>query len=161
RNDPGPRLIPGTPEAGDRVRLRRWDQVGDLLRVTPDGREADVQLGSLHTRVPLAELQRVEGAPASDSEASPTIVHTAPRAAPPIQLDLRGQRALEAVETLDRYLDQAALAGMPWVRIVHGVGTGAVKAAVREHLRGSPLVAALEDAPQAEGGAGATLVRLA
>jgi DNA mismatch repair protein MutS2 len=145
---------------GDRVRLARWDQVGQLLALTPDGREADVQLGALRTRVPVAELQRVEGGPAVEPEAPPAVVRTVARDAPSLQIDLRGQRALEAVENLDRHLDQAALAGTPWVRVVHGVGTGAVKAAVRDHLRGHPLVAGVEDASQSEGGAGATLVRL-
>ncbi|MBO0746263.1 MAG: endonuclease MutS2, partial [Candidatus Dormibacteraeota bacterium] len=152
--------IAGTPAVGDRVRLRRWDQVGRLLAITADGREADVQLGALRTRVPVADLQRLEGGPTPEPEGPPAVVHAAVREAPSVQIDLRGQRALEAVENLDRHLDQAALAGTPWIRVVHGVGTGAVKAAVREHLRGHPLVAALEDAPQSEGGAGATLVRL-
>lgn len=160
RSEPAPRPLAGTPEVGDRVRLPRWDQVGELLAITPDGREADVQLGALRTRVPVTDLQRVEGGPAVEPEAPATVIHAAPREAPSLQIDLRGQRALEAVENLDRHLDQAALAGTPWVRVVHGVGTGAVKAAVREHLRGHPLVAAVEDAPQSEGGAGATLVRL-
>ncbi len=160
RAEPAPRPVAGTPRIGDRVRLARWDQVGQLLAITPDGREADVQLGALRTRVPMTELQRVEGGPPPEPEGPPTVVHTAARDAPSLQIDLRGQRALEAVESLDRHLDQAALAGTPWIRVVHGVGTGAVKAAVREHLRGHPLVAGVEDAPQSEGGAGATLVRL-
>ncbi|MFZ0217191.1 MAG: endonuclease MutS2 [Candidatus Dormiibacterota bacterium] len=163
RHRPGitPHVLPGTPAPGDRVRISRLDQVGDLLRLTSDGSEADVQLGSLRTRLPLRELQRVEGGPLPDErDAPPTVVHTAPRAQPSVELDLRGQRVAEAVENLDRYLDEAALTGTPWVRIIHGIGTGAVKAAVREHLRGHPLVAGVEDAAQSEGGAGATQVRL-
>ncbi len=161
RTEAAPRPLAGAPEVGDRVRLARWDQVGELLGITPDGSEADVQLGSLRTRVPITELQRVEGGSAPEPDGPPTVVHAVRTPdAPSLQIDLRGQRALEAVDNLDRHLDQAALAGTPWIRVVHGVGTGAVKAAVREHLRGHPLVTSVEDAPQSEGGAGATLVHL-
>lgn len=102
----------------------------------------------------------MEGGPSPEPDAPPAVLHAVRGEAPSLQIDLRGQRALEAVENLDRHLDQAALAGTPWIRVVHGVGTGAVKAAVREHLRGHPSVAGVEDAPQSEGGAGATLVHL-
>jgi len=81
--------------------------------------------------------------------------------APPIQLDLRGLRRDEAMETLDRYLNDAYLGGLRTVRIVHGKGTGAVRAAVREQLSGHALVSRFQPADPREGGEGATEVTLA
>ena len=81
--------------------------------------------------------------------------------APPIQLDLRGLRRDEATEALDRYLNDAYLGGLRMVRIVHGKGTGAVRAAVREQLSGHALVSRFQPADAREGGEGATEVTLA
>ena len=81
--------------------------------------------------------------------------------APPLQLDLRGLRRDEAAEALDRYLNDAYLAGLRMVRIVHGKGSGAVRAAVREQLTGHALVTRFQQAEQREGGEGATEVVIA
>ena len=73
------------------------------------------------------------------------------------ELDVRGRRAQEAREAVRAFVDDAALAGLPVVRVVHGRGTGAVRAAVREELDGHPLV----ESRESESADGATLVRLA
>ena len=78
----------------------------------------------------------------------------------PLQLDLRGARAEEALAELDRYLNDAAVAGIERLRIIHGKGTGALRTAVRAALTEHPLVRAHESAGQSEGGDGATIVRL-
>jgi DNA mismatch repair protein MutS2 len=78
----------------------------------------------------------------------------------PLQLDLRGARADEALAVLDRYLNDAAVAGVERLRIVHGKGTGALRTAIRAALAEHPLVRAHEPAAQSEGGDGATIVRL-
>ena len=78
----------------------------------------------------------------------------------PLQLDLRGARAEEALIELDRYLNDAALAGYDRVRVVHGKGTGALRAAVSEALARHPLVRAHEIAARNDGGEGATVVTL-
>jgi DNA mismatch repair protein MutS2 len=78
----------------------------------------------------------------------------------PLQLDLRGARAEEALAVLDRYLNDAAVAGIERLRIVHGKGTGALRVAVREALAKHPLVRAHESAGPSEGGDGATIVKL-
>jgi DNA mismatch repair protein MutS2 len=61
---------------------------------------------------------------------------------------------------LERYIDSAALAGLPWVRIIHGKGSGRLRTAVREALRGHPQVAAIETPAENEGGEGVTIARL-
>ncbi len=62
---------------------------------------------------------------------------------------------------LERYLDAAYLAGLPWVRIIHGKGTGRLRQAVRDELRRSPLVKSQEAGADSEGGEGVTIAKLA
>ena len=75
-------------------------------------------------------------------------------------LDLRGARVDEALEALSRYLDDAALAGLEQVLIIHGLGTGALRDAVRAELGQHPLVRSFRAGERGEGGDGATIVRL-
>ena len=75
-------------------------------------------------------------------------------------LDLRGARVDEALEALSRYLDDAALAGLEQVLVIHGLGTGALRDAVREQASANPLVKTFRAGERGEGGDGATIVRL-
>ena len=152
--------LEGSLEVGDTVRVLRFDQTADLLDLSEDGEQAEVQMGPMRLRVPASELQRVRGRPVETS----TWSLSAPLSAegPPVsgQLDIRGWRVEDALEELESYLNRVALSGMPWVRIVHGKGTGALRSAVRQHLARHPLVQSAEPAPQREGGDGVTVVRL-
>jgi DNA mismatch repair protein MutS2 len=75
-------------------------------------------------------------------------------------LDLRGARVDEALEALGRYLDDAALAGLEQVLIIHGLGTGALRDAVRADAASHPLVKSVRAGERGEGGDGATIIRL-
>lgn len=152
---------PLTLAEGDTVRVRGWETPGEVL-AAPDARGlVALQLGQMKTRVPLGEvtlLTRHEQAPEPETRRR----DTAP-AAPvvPIELDIRGNRAEESIGTVDRYLDQALHGGLKSVRIIHGKGTGALRAAIHDMLRGHPLVHRYRTAPAREGGDGATVVELA
>ena len=78
----------------------------------------------------------------------------------PGELVLVGQRVAEALRVLDRFLDGAQLAGQVEVRVVHGHGTGRLRAAVRRHLDAHEQVSSHRPGGQEEGGDGATVVRL-
>ena len=78
-----------------------------------------------------------------------------------MELDLRGMTVDDMLIELDRYLDQAYLSGLPFVRIIHGKGTGALRQAVREELRGHALVSSFKPGENNEGGEGVTVVKLA
>ena len=75
-------------------------------------------------------------------------------------LDLRGARVDEALEALGTYLDDASLAGLEQVLVIHGLGTGALRDAAREQLAAHPLVKSFRPGERGEGGDGATIVRL-
>jgi DNA mismatch repair protein MutS2 len=77
-----------------------------------------------------------------------------------MEINLIGRTVDEATEELEKYLDRAFLAGLPRVRIIHGHGAGILRRAVRDFLRSHPHVATQAEAPQNEGGQGATLVEL-
>ena len=78
-----------------------------------------------------------------------------------MELDLRGRRAEDALEEFETYVDSAFRACLPFVRIIHGKGTGALRAAIREALTGHPLVRLFESAAPNEGGEGVTIALLA
>lgn len=79
---------------------------------------------------------------------------------PGIQLDLRGKRADEALIELERYLDAAYFAGLPFVRIIHGKGTGKLRQMVRQALQGHPHIQSFEGGGEKEGGEGVTVAIL-
>jgi DNA mismatch repair protein MutS2 len=81
-------------------------------------------------------------------------------ASPGIQLDLRGKRADEALTELERYLDAAYFAGLPFVRIIHGKGTGKLRQMVRQTLQGHPHIQSFEGGGEKEGGEGVTVAIL-
>ncbi|HPS42011.1 MAG TPA: Smr/MutS family protein, partial [Anaerolineaceae bacterium] len=82
------------------------------------------------------------------------------RASPGLELDLRGQRAEDALDSLERYLEQAYMSGMPFVRIIHGKGTGRLRQVIREALRENSHVKSHEEGGEKEGGEGVTIAHL-
>ncbi|HEV2010092.1 MAG TPA: endonuclease MutS2 [Candidatus Limnocylindria bacterium] len=142
---------------GSPVRVEGVTEPGTLLGVDDKG-IAEVASGALRLRVPRESLRP---APHVDApiRSTRTVVQGAAQNVP-LQLDLRGARADEALAELDRYLNSAAVAGYDRVRVVHGKGTGALRNAVREALSSHPLVREQVPAAANEGGDGATIVRL-
>ena len=147
-------------EIGEPVLIDGVTEPGILLAIDDKG-IAEVSAGQMRMRVPRDSLRP---APAGSVAAAPLRQARSSLAANgtavPLQLDLRGARAEEALEVLDRYLNDVALAGHDRVRIVHGKGTGALRNAVREALARHPLVREHATAGATEGGDGATVVRL-
>ncbi len=155
---------------GDNVILRTLGTEGTIIAIDED--EAEIQAGSLRMRAGLDELKRKENAVADEPEAEKkqktkreapesTASGIGLRASPGFELDLRGQRAEDALEMLDRYLEKAYLAGLPFVRIIHGKGTGKLRQEVRLALKGHPHVISFEEGQESEGGAGVTVAKLA
>jgi DNA mismatch repair protein MutS2 len=142
---------------GDSVRVRSWDMKGTVVSL--EGEQAEVQAGALRTRVPLSDLEyRVE--PQESETPEPSVVTQTSSNAPSIELDLRGMTAEEAQQRLDRYLDDAAMSTLPWVRIIHGKGTGVLRKTVRHFLHGHPLVTSYKSAAPRDGGDGVTIAQL-
>jgi DNA mismatch repair protein MutS2 len=153
---------------GDTVKLRSFGSIGivDSLK----GDEAEVRVKSLRFREKLENLERVElsspakaktGRFAALRESRGTEVQLkAVEGNGRSELNVIGQTTDEAVDAVDKFLDEASLAGLAEVRIVHGHGTGALRRAIAELLKGHPHVARFTAAPQNKGGSGATVVEL-
>jgi DNA mismatch repair protein MutS2 len=158
-------LSEGPLQVGDLVRVLNFGQNAELVALAPERGEAEVQMGALRFRVPLENLRRLGGRQAVAGQSqrqAPAVVLPRVEDRPEVsmQLDIRGWRVEEALEQLENYLNDAALAGLAAVRIVHGKGTGALRSAVRERLAKHPLVKSYQPAPAREGGDGVTLVSL-
>ncbi|HUM71480.1 MAG TPA: Smr/MutS family protein, partial [Chloroflexota bacterium] len=80
---------------------------------------------------------------------------------PGLELDIRGRRVEEGLAEVTAFLDKAEMARMPWVRIIHGKGTGRLKHAIRHSLQSNPNVLSWEDGRDGEGGDGVTVVKFA
>ena len=143
-------------QPGDAIHVRDIPQKGVALSGIGDDGRVDVQFGSLRMKV---SIERIDSVDAPDRIIQVSV--PVPRSGTPIELDLRGQRAEEALEKFETYLDDAYRAGVPFVRIIHGKGTGALRIAIRDALRGHPLVKSYEAGKLAEGGDGVTVAVLA
>jgi len=147
---------------GDRVRLATLKLEGVITSLSEV--DAEVQVGNLRIRVHLNELQRPH--PVEEPQNLParrqasSVANPPFRASPGMEIDLRGQRAEDAVEALDRYLENAFLAGMPFVRVIHGKGTGKLRQVIREALAQSQHVSRFESGADNEGGDGVTIAHL-
>jgi DNA mismatch repair protein MutS2 len=153
---PAPARVPiavGAPVLIDGVA-----EPGTLLSIDDRGM-ADVAAGALRLRVPATQLRPAAESPEAPLRSDRPVV-SGSASSVPLQLDLRGARADEALAVLDRYLNDAAVAGVERLRIVHGKGTGALRQAIRAALADHPLVREHEAAGPSEGGDGATIVRL-
>jgi len=158
--------------AGDRVLIKAMNKIGVVQReVEKDVFE--VALGPIKMRAKRDELSE-PSRPGGDSEqgkGSPLAavrqqrgVHVSVTSANTddmrMEINLIGKTVDEATDELEKYLDRAFLAGLPRVRVIHGHGAGILRRGVREFLKGHPHVAGIAEAPQNEGGMGATLVEL-
>jgi len=161
--EPAETVLAGPLAIGDTVRIQSMGQRGELLSLPDAKGEVEVQLGALKMRVRTGEVERLSKRQArgSDNQAVITLPPPRPVETPDLQLDLRGWRVDDSLAAVDKYLNDAYLAGMPFVRILHGKGTGALRQAVREQLAHHPLVRSFEPAPANEGGEGITIVNIA
>jgi DNA mismatch repair protein MutS2 len=145
-------------EPGARVRVRSLGAEGDVLELAERADEVIVQLGSLRMRVELGDLEWVAPPPEVPAAVSGGQHKFDTGSASPVELDLRGMRVEEALSKLDEQLDRALLVGSPFMRLIHGHGTGALKKAIREVLRRHPSVVRHRAGERGEGGDGATVV---
>ncbi len=154
------------PRLGDAVWLETLRAEGTVIEIEKS--EVVVQIGSLKVRAKPGELTRPTRAEkktlkrkygsAYEKNNDITTPHVA---SPGMELDLRGTRVEDALEKLDAYIDAAYLSGLPFGRIIHGKGTGALRKAVQERLREHTLISKSVTAPPKEGGDGVTIVYIA
>ena len=148
---------------GERVTVSTLNAEGVVTALGES--DAEVQIGTVRMRARLSDLVRK-----SSSEQSSVISKQKAESAkqmaeggkpntksPGMEVDLRGLMAEDALDKMERYLEQAFLSGLPFVRIIHGKGTGRLRQAVRTALRGHEYVRSFEEGGSTEGGEGVTV----
>ena len=164
RQDSGPYELPRPLRPGDTVLIYDINKKASVLEVPADGKgPVLVQAGVIRTRVPMENLRLTEPDkekkdPRMRSRNVTRQVDTAGRGA--MEIDLRGQMVEEGLLSVDRFLDGASMTGVHQVTIIHGKGTGRLRAAVQDHLRHHPLVKSFRLGAYGEGEAGVTIVEL-
>jgi DNA mismatch repair protein MutS2 len=178
---------PQALRVGEKVRLRSLNMEGTITALGES--DVEVQLGALRVRARLTDIDRRGSEPSAGSDETPAktvrrrslpgpsaaqpdagsqtkrggsvpLTTGIMRESPGMELDLRGQRAEDALAALDQYIENAYLSGMPFVRIIHGKGTGKLRQVVREALRESPHVKSFETGQESEGGDGVTVAHM-
>ena len=150
---------------GDRVWVNTLNAEGEVIELGRD--DAEVQIGRLRLRARLDDLAHRTRSERRAGERPPTrqpyerSTPAPPVKSPGLELDLRGHRVDDALPKLEEYLDAAYMARLPFVRIIHGKGTGALRQAVQGVVKDHPLVARWERGRPNEGGDGVTVVHLA
>lgn len=144
---------------GDSVFIHSVQQKGTVLTGPDPQGEVNVQVGSIRLYVHREQLQHCDPAPQQVFfNRSPAFLDKAQKISR--EIDLRGRMAEEALEQVERYLEDANLVGLDKVRIIHGKGTGALRKAIRSYLADHSYVAKYYDGAGEEGGHGVTIVEL-
>jgi DNA mismatch repair protein MutS2 len=147
---------------GDTVWVPDLNSTGEVLALEDEAAEVQVGAFRVRTRRAALELRHKAAAPAgggSGDDTSRTQVALPPAPSVSLELHLRGLRVEDALVRLDEYLDDAYRSQVPFVRVVHGKGTGALRKAVREALHNHPLVSSFRGGEQGEGDTGVTVVK--
>ena len=162
-------ISPDRLQPGTRVRVRGFSKPVVLRRI--DGSSAEIEAGPLRMKIALDEITGIEGTPAQSSAAGCTArrtpsasnitVHAQPgEGASADEINVIGSTVEEATDRVDKFLDEAALANKPRVRIIHGHGTGALRKGLAQFLSSHPLVERTSSEADDRGGKAVTIVEL-
>ena len=150
---------PSAVKPGDAVRVLSVGREATVLK-PPDARgEVLVQAGAMRMSVKLADLRSVQKKPERPRPAAVRRTLAEPERSF-LSLDLRGRMVDEATVEIDRFIDDAELAGVKEITLIHGKGTGALRAGVQAYLRTHPQVKSFRIGAYGEGDAGVTVVTL-
>ncbi len=144
---------------GDRVNLIDMNMQGTVISLSDSNGQVEIQMGNTKVKIAPENLEKIK-AEKNSTSGLPAVKSALPRRTASMELDLRGKRADEVEVDLDTYLNDASLANLPEVRIIHGVGMGTVRQIVRQFLASHPLVESFRSGKREEGGDGVTIVKL-
>ncbi len=164
---------PDEPQPGDLVRLRSLNREGRVVRIL-DRNSLEVAVGPMKMRVRGGDIAQVVARSVRPGQPAGPEAAGLPEAGPGgitfstaddsdwlrNEINVIGKTADEAESEVERFIERAFLAGLPRIRVVHGVGMGILRRTLREFLRRHPHVASVSEPPYSEGGQGATLVEL-
>ena len=153
-------------ETGDSVYIISFDQHGTVVSPPDEGKNVMVQMGSMKIKIPMGELVIDEKSEKENKPQNTGLRNVSRKAAAgksmlvSPEIDCRGQTVDEGIGNIDKYIDDAYLAGLKQVTIIHGKGTGVLRAAVQRYLAKNPHVKSYRPGVYGEGEMGVTVVEL-
>lgn len=146
--------------AGDTVEIKSMGVKAEVIDVNPDG-TLNLRAGIMNVKLKPDDVYLIEGHAAKQKKQSVTLAgSTAPRAAVSPEIDLRGMESIEAVNAAEQYIDSAVMGKLKTVTIIHGKGTGTLRAAVQQMLKRNKAVKSYRLGRFGEGESGVTIVEL-
>lgn len=145
---------------GDEVRVITLNQEGTVVSADNRKKEAVVQIGIMKMTLPFKSLQKAKGNTHSTVTKKTRSVIKSKSGRVKSEVDLRGMNLEEATLEVEKYLDDATVAGLEQVTIIHGIGTGVLKAGIQEVLKRNRHVKKKRPGGYGEGGVGVTIVTL-
>lgn len=142
---------------GEEVKVTTFNQKGYIVKQLNDN-EYNVQVGIMKVNVKADDLQKIS--PSKEQSLQSKGSSLKRQSSTKSELDLRGVRVEEGLSRLDKYIDEALVSGYDNVRIIHGLGTGAMRQATQEYLKGHRHVKSQRPGGMGEGGLGVTVVEL-
>lgn len=149
--------IPKDIKLGESVRIISIDKFGEVETLPDDKGDLNIQVGIMSVRSNINDIERSESKEEVKVEKKTKSINKAKSKNISSEINLIGRTVDEAILLLDKYLDDAYLARLKEVRIIHGKGTGTLRDAVRKYLQNSKHVIEYREADYTEGGSGATV----
>ena len=151
-------VVERTWRLGERARSRSGGWEGRIAAIERGGKRITLEAGGIRVMVNADDLVPSDTKEAATPDTNVGDLRLDRARSVASSLDLRGARVDDALEALSRYLDDAGLAGLDKAIVIHGMGTGAVRNAVRSAAAAHPLVKSIRPGQRGEGGDGATIV---
>ena len=149
--------IPKDIKLGESVRIISIDKFGEVETLPDDKGDLNIQVGIMSVRSNINDIERSESKEEVKVEKKTKSINKAKSKNISSEINLIGRTVDEAILLLDKYLDDAYLARLKEVRIIHGKGTGTLRDSVRKYLQNSKHVIEYREADYTEGGSGATV----
>ena len=147
-------------EIGQRVRHKEFDQVGTVLSFDMANAKATILTGNVRLSARLQDLELISEREESVEDVSARHIPYPISGAQPREINLIGYRVADALPLIDKMVDRARVEGELSLRIIHGYGTGRLKQAIREHLKGFSCLKRISGADSQSGGEAITVVDL-
>ncbi len=152
-------IIPGEIKVGDFVRIKGSQSAG--IVISHRGKNVEVEMGEIRSSIKTEKLEKINRLPAVSEKRSKTSLNLGEKIMDfSSQLDIRGQRAEDALKMVEFWLDEAMLLGQTDLRILHGKGNGILRNLVRNLLKSYPAITEIRDEHADRAGAGVTLFSL-
>lgn len=149
--------IPKDIKLGESVRIISIDKFGEVETLPDEKGDLNIQVGIMSVRSNIKDIERSESKEEVKAEKKTRSINKAKSKNISSEINLIGRTVDEAIILLDKYLDDAYLARLKEVRIIHGKGTGTLRDAIRKYLQNSKHVIEYREADYTEGGSGATV----